>query len=161
MNEIFKSILKSLQLAKKYIFHCFVETKNVLDNTNKSDALNDSDKNEIKNIIDSPIWRGWTLSIITLLQNLIIFEPNFDDSVKYTEDIPAELDDGNPILVSMHDLRNCIAHNMSDEFFSKVDQQKFVFRSKINNTPTNYSITFENLITAMSNIESEILKIIS
>lgn len=63
MNEEFEQILRSLQYAKKYIFNCFNYTQNVLENTSESDALTDSEKNEIRKITGLPIWKGWTLTM--------------------------------------------------------------------------------------------------
>lgn len=160
MNEEFKQILRSLQYAKKYIYHCFKCTPTVLKKTSESIALTDIDKNEIRKIPRLPIWEGWTLTIITLLQSLIIFVPIIDSNVASDKKISAILDDNSTIYVSLKDLRNCLAHNISDNFFSKLSQNQFVFSSRIENDIIDYTVSFDNLVEAMDKLEREIEKVI-
>lgn len=160
MHEESKQILRSLQYAKKYIIHCFNYTPKVLEKTSESIALTNTEKNEILKITSLPIWNGWTLTLVTLLQSLIIFESIIDEGAAKKKNIRALNDDNEVIFVSLHDLRNCLAHNISYKFFSKVIQQQFVFSSYIDNKTTDYAIAFETLSEAMGKLEHEIEKVI-
>ena len=159
MNEMYKQILRSIQYAKKYIIHCFANTSAIVDYT-ESQVLNKSEKSAIKQGDGSFLWNGYTLTIVTLLQSLIIFEPIIDKDAASKKNIKALNDENEVIFVSLHDLRNCLAHNISEKFFSKVNQQQFVFSSRIDNIKTDYTITFKVLSEAMGKLEHEIEKVI-